>query len=96
MTWSWAVNSAGECHVDIVEVGSSILPSPTKAYSIPDKELDRPFFLCHIPLKTGVGTKMGTKNPEISSPELYNPIENDEINPIKRDNLAKKKGSELV
>ena len=37
MTWSWAVNSAGECHVDIVEVGSSILPSPTKAYSIPDK-----------------------------------------------------------
>ena len=43
MTWSWAVNSAGECHVDIVEVGSSILPSPTKAYSIPDKELDRLF-----------------------------------------------------
>ena len=40
-----AVNSAGECHVDIVEVGSSILPSPTKAYSIPDKELDKPFSL---------------------------------------------------
>ena len=27
----WAVNSAGECHVDIVEVASSILASPTKA-----------------------------------------------------------------
>ena len=40
----WAVNSAGECHVDIVEVASSILASPTKAYSIPDKELDKPFF----------------------------------------------------
>ena len=39
-----AVNSAGECHVDIVEVGSSILPSPIKAYSIPDKGLDKPFF----------------------------------------------------
>ena len=39
-----AVNSAGECHVDIVEVGSSILPSPIKAYSFPDKELNKPFF----------------------------------------------------
>ena len=29
--------------VDIVEVASSILASPTKAYSIPDKELDKPF-----------------------------------------------------
>ncbi len=49
----WAVNSAGECHVDIVEVGSSILPSPTKAYSIPDKELDRPFFFARYPQKQG-------------------------------------------
>ena len=49
----WAVNSAGECHVDIVEVASSILASPTKAYSIPDKESSRPFyFLCQIPLKS--------------------------------------------
>ena len=60
----WAVNSAGECHVDIVEVASSILASPTKAYSIPDKESDKPF-LCQIPLKSGVGTKMGTKSPAI-------------------------------
>ena len=28
--------------------------------------------------------------------QMFNPVENDEINPIKRDNLAKKKGSELV
>ena len=27
---------------------------------------------------------------------VFNPIENDEINPIKRDNLAKNKGFELV
>ena len=45
MIWSWAVNSAGECHVDIVEVGSSILPSPIKAYSFPEKELDKLFSL---------------------------------------------------
>ena len=30
----WAVNSAGECHVDIVEVASSILASPTKRHLI--------------------------------------------------------------
>ena len=49
----WAVNSAGECHVDIVEVASSILASPTKAYSIPDKELDKPFFFARYPQKQG-------------------------------------------
>ena len=47
----WAVNSAGECHVDIVEVASSILASPTKAYSIPDKELDKPFSFIQNSLK---------------------------------------------
>ena len=52
--------------VDIVEVGSSILPSPTKAYSIPDKESDKPFSLPKT-LKTGVGTKLGTEDSENSS-----------------------------
>ena len=45
-----------------MEVGSSILPSPTKAYSIPDK----PFSLPKT-LKTGVGTKLGTEDSENSS-----------------------------
>ncbi len=49
----WAVNSAGECHVDIVEVASSILASPTKAYSIPDKGSDEPFFFARYPQKQG-------------------------------------------
>ena len=49
-----------------VEVGSSILPSPTKAYSIPDKESDKPFSLPKT-LKTGVGTKLGTEDSENSS-----------------------------
>ena len=49
-----------------MEVGSSILPSPTKAYSIPDKELDKPFSLPKT-RKTGVGTKLGTEDSENSS-----------------------------
>ena len=54
----WAVNSAGECHVDIVEVASSILASPTKAYSIPDKESDKPF-LCQKTRKNKGGQTNG-------------------------------------
>ena len=34
--------------VDIVEVASSILASPTKAYSFPEKESDKPFSLPEI------------------------------------------------
>ena len=47
-----------------MEVGSSILPSPTKAYSIPDKGSDKLFSLPDT-LENRGGTKMGTKTPEI-------------------------------
>lgn len=40
-----AVNSAGECNVDIVEVGSSILPSPIRQVIIPQGLSRLAFFI---------------------------------------------------
>ena len=62
---AWAVNSAGECHVDIVEVASSILASPTKAYSILKREWISLFlFFRHL-------KKMSTTTLESHQPELH-------------------------